>query len=160
METLGNDRLMARLLGELSERDESGAMDDTVSVGQQTPVETGQSTQDLVLLQDRQTNIQSQIGNNDKFFFRIIPSMVAAADFPSPFEPIFCIFLCHFYHGNVLPHGIHKPPFRPSLFLFPGSSILTTLLPIYPSSFLRTCPNHLSLPLVFSLQTVPPVLSL
>ena len=30
-------------------------------------------------------------------------------------------------------------------FLFPGSSILSILLPIYPLSFLRTCPNHLSL---------------
>ena len=45
-------------------------------------------------------------------------------------------------------------------FLFPGNSILSTLLPIYPSSFLSTCPYHLSPPLVFSLQTVPPVLSL
>ena len=30
-------------------------------------------------------------------------------------------------------------------FLFPGNSILSILLPIYPSSFLRTCPYHLSL---------------
>ena len=29
-------------------------------------------------------------------------------------------------------------------FLFPGNSILSILLPIYPSSFLRTCPYHLS----------------
>ena len=32
-----------------------------------------------------------------------------------------------------------------SRFLFPGSSILSILLPIYPSSFLRRCPYHLSL---------------
>ena len=30
-------------------------------------------------------------------------------------------------------------------FLFPGNSILSILLPIYPSSFLRRCPYHLSL---------------
>ena len=30
-------------------------------------------------------------------------------------------------------------------FLFPGSYILSILNPIYPSSFLRTCPYHLSL---------------
>ena len=45
-------------------------------------------------------------------------------------------------------------------FLFPGNSILSILLPIYPSSFLSTCPYHLVWTLVFSLQTVPPVLSL
>ena len=32
----------------------------------------------------------------------------------------------------------------PPRFLLPGNSILSILLPIYPSSFLRTCPNHLS----------------
>ena len=30
-------------------------------------------------------------------------------------------------------------------FLFPSNSILSILLPIYPSSFLSTCPYHLSL---------------
>ena len=30
-------------------------------------------------------------------------------------------------------------------FLFPGNSILSILLPTYPSSFLRRCPYHLSL---------------
>ena len=30
-------------------------------------------------------------------------------------------------------------------FLFPGNSILSILLPIYPSSFLRRCPYNLSL---------------
>ena len=30
-------------------------------------------------------------------------------------------------------------------FLFPGSSIISILLPIYPSSFLRRCPYHLNL---------------
>ena len=30
-------------------------------------------------------------------------------------------------------------------FLFPGNSIFSILLPIYPSSFLSTCPYHLSL---------------
>ena len=42
-----------------------------------------------------------------------------------------------------LSHCIHKPPFSPSPLA--GRSILSILLPIYPSSFLRTCPNHLSL---------------
>ena len=38
-------------------------------------------------------------------------------------------------------------------FLFPGNSILSILLPIYPSSFLRRCPYHLSLASrVFSLN--------
>ena len=30
-------------------------------------------------------------------------------------------------------------------YLFPGSSILSILLPIHPSSFVRKCPYHLSL---------------
>ena len=34
--------------------------------------------------------------------------------------------------------GLHR-------FLFPGNSILSILLPIYPSSFLRRCPYHLGL---------------
>ena len=35
--------------------------------------------------------------------------------------------------------------FGPTRFLFPGNSILSILLPMYPSSFLRTCPYDLSL---------------
>ena len=46
-------------------------------------------------------------------------------------------------HSHRLHIFVH--PVRPSRFLFPGSSILSILLPIYPSSFHRTCPNHLGL---------------
>ena len=46
-------------------------------------------------------------------------------------------------------------------FLFPGNSILSILLPIYPSSLLCTCPKppHFSPSCVF-LQTIPPALTL
>ena len=50
------------------------------------------------------------------FFFPLVSSRVAAADFPSPFIPIFCILLRHFNRCHVLSHRIHKPPFRPSPF--------------------------------------------
>ena len=59
------------------------------------------------------------------------------------------IFIRHFNHCRVLSHRILSGLPR---FLFPGNSILGILLPIYPSSFLCTCPYHLSLPLVFSLS--------
>ena len=42
-----------------------------------------------------------------------------------------------------------------SRFLFPGNSILSILLPIYPSSFLRRCPYHLSLASRFFSQNFP-----
>ena len=45
-------------------------------------------------------------------------------------------------------------------FLFPGNSILSILLPIYPSSFLRRCPYHLSLASRVFSPNFPPVLSL
>ena len=45
---------------------------------------------------------------------------------------------------SSLSRRIHTHPFRPSRFRLPGDSILSILLPICPSSFLRTCPNHLS----------------
>ena len=51
------------------------------------------------------------------FLFRLFPSGVATADFPSPVVPIFCILLRHFNLGHVLFHHIHKPPFWPSPFL-------------------------------------------
>ena len=66
--------------------------------------------------------------------FRLLVSRVATV-------PIFYILLRHFSHVSLiapinlllgLPH-----------FLFPGT-ILSTLLPTYSASFLRTCPNHLS----------------
>ena len=44
-----------------------------------------------------------------------------------------------------------------SHFFFPGSTILSILLPIYPSSFLHSCPNHLSLAWCFLFK---PALSL
>ena len=40
-------------------------------------------------------------------------------------------------------------------FLFPGSSILSILLPLYRSSFLRTCPNQPSLRLLVSYPNLP-----
>ena len=64
-------------------------------------------------------------------------SVVTIADFPSPFVPIFCILLRHFNHCYVLSHHINLL-FGLPRFLFPGSSILSIRLPIYPSSFLRT----------------------
>ena len=78
------------------------------------------------------------------FFFRIFPSVVATANFPSPGVPIFCFLLRHI----TLFHHIHKPPFWPST--FPLSSqlhILSILLPIYTHhlSSVYTCPYHLSL---------------
>ena len=53
------------------------------------------------------------------FLFRLFPSGVATADFPSPVVPIFCILLRHFNLGHVLFRHIHKPPFWP--FSFPLS---------------------------------------
>ena len=80
------------------------------------------------------------------FIFRLLPFGVATADSPSPFCSILRVFLRHFHCCHVLSHRIHKPPFRSSPFLFPGSSIVSVLLPIYPAaSFLSTCPNHLGL---------------
>ena len=54
------------------------------------------------------------------FFFRILPSGVATADFPSQFVSIICILLRHFNHCHVLCHLVYKPPFSPS----PVSSFL------------------------------------
>ena len=79
-------------------------------------------------------------------FFRLLPSMVATADFhfhvvlPSASSSVTSSTAMHSHRLHIFVH-----PVRPSHFLFPGSSILSILLPIYPSSFLRTCPNHLSL---------------
>ena len=56
------------------------------------------------------------------FFFRLFPSGLATADFPSPVVPIFCILFHHFKLSHVLFHHIHKPPFLPS----PVSSFLAT----------------------------------
>ena len=54
--------------------------------------------------------------------FRLFPSGVATADFPSPVVSINCIFLRHFNLSHVLFHHTHKPPFWPS----PVSSFLAT----------------------------------
>ena len=70
-----------------------------------------------------------------------------------PFGPIFCILLRHFNLSHVLSHRIHKPPFGPSRFIFPGSCILSILSPnnisiIYPRYLqVQTTPV---LPLMFS----------
>ena len=72
------------------------------------------------------------------FFFRLFLSGVAKADFPSPVVSINCILLRHFTTSINLPFGLPR-------FLFPGNSILSILIPIYPSSFLRRCPYHLNL---------------
>ena len=79
------------------------------------------------------------------FLFRLLPLSVATAVFPSSFGPIFCLLLRHFNHCHVLSHRIINLLLGLPRFLFPDSSILSILPPIYPSSFLRTCPNHLSL---------------
>ena len=50
------------------------------------------------------------------FFFRLFPSGVAKADFPSPVVSINCILLRHFNLIHVFFHHIHKPPFWPSPF--------------------------------------------
>ena len=53
------------------------------------------------------------------FFFRLFPSGVATAYFPSTVGPIFCILLRHFNRFNLshaLFHHVHKPPFWPSSF--------------------------------------------
>ena len=49
-------------------------------------------------------------------FFRLFPSGIATADFPSPVVPIFCILLRHLNLSHALFHHIHKPPFWPSPF--------------------------------------------
>ena len=86
------------------------------------------------------------------FFFLLLPSGVATSDFPSP---IFCFLSSVTYTAvSSLTASRHLHLSLPR-FLFPSIP-----LTIYPSSCLRTCPNHISPPLVFSLQTVPPVLSL
>ena len=51
---------------------------------------------------------------------------------PPSLQPLPCPLSLNLVFG--LPH-----------FLFPGSSILSHLFPIYPSYFLLSCPNHLSL---------------
>ena len=65
---------------------------------------------------------------------------------------------CGFFISAWLYH-LHPPSSlspHPSFILFPVSSILSILLPIYPTSFLRTCTV---LSVQFSLQIVPPTLS-
>ena len=92
------------------------------------------------------------------FFFQLFPSRVATADFPSPVVPIFCILLRHLSLSSFTT-SINL------LFAFPVSSSLATP----SSSSFSQYTHHLSSvhvhttsvsPLVFSLQTVPPVLSL
>ena len=61
-------------------------------------------------------NIESMFLPLSYFFFRLFPSVVATADFPSPVVPIFSILFRHFNLSHVLFHHIHKPPFWPSPF--------------------------------------------
>ena len=68
---------------------------------------------------------------------------VRTSDFPSPFGRLFCIMClqpqpCPLTASINLILGLLR-------FLFPGNSILSIRLPIYPSSSLRRCPYHLSL---------------
>ena len=75
------------------------------------------------------------------FFFRLFPSGVATADFPSPVVSINCILLRHFNLSHVLFRHISKPPFWPSTF-----PLSWQLHPQHPS------PN---IPIIFHLTRVP-----
>ena len=75
--------------------------------------------------------------------FRLLPSVGATAYCPL-FVPAFFIILHHYSHCHVLSRRIQTPHFTHSRYLFPCRSMLAILLSIYPSSFLRTSPNHLS----------------
>ena len=55
---------------------------------------------------------------------------------PPSLQPLPC--------SQTLSHHIHKPHLDLLRFILPDSSIFSIFLPIYQSSFLRTCPNHLS----------------
>ena len=103
-------------------------------------------------------------------FFRLLPSRVATADFPSPVVPNFCILLRHFNLSHVLFHHIHKPPFWPSLFphswqfhdFHPQHPSPNTpiIFPLYmskpPQSCLVFSPNH---PVLLHLSFFPLTLS-
>ena len=96
------------------------------------------------------------------FFFRILRSRVTSADFPCPFDPIFCILLRHFSRSHVLFHHIHKPPFWPSLFPLSWqfhpqhpSPNIPVIFPPYMSITPQSCFScflfkPLSLPLMYS----------
>ena len=74
------------------------------------------------------TSTQSIPAGLVKFFFRLLLSGVAIADFPSPFVPIFCIIpVRHFNQCHVLAHCIDIPHFR--LFPVPLSWRFHTLHP-------------------------------
>ena len=83
------------------------------------------------------------------FIFRLIPSVVTTADFPSPFYSIICILLHNFSHCHVLSLLPH--PAAPSSKSFSQYT--------HHRSSVHDHTTSVS-PLVFSLQTVPPVLSL
>ena len=59
---------------------------------------------------------EEYLGKRVLLFFRLFPSGVATADYPSPVLPFFCIPLRHFNLSYVLFHFVHKPPFWLSLF--------------------------------------------
>ena len=89
------------------------------------------------------------------FVFRLFPSVVVTADFPSPVVPILSILFRHFNISHVLFHHIHTPPFHVSSFLaVPPSASLSQYTYHISSVHVQTTSV---LPLVFSLQTVPPV---
>ena len=69
------------------------------------------------------------------FVFRLLPSRVATAEFPSPFGPIFCILLRHFSHWHIISHRTINLLLGLPRSLFPCRSILSILLPICPSLF-------------------------
>ena len=97
------------------------------------------TTEMKCMIHFRRANVnQSTRGSRSSFFFfRLLPSGVATAEFPSPFGPIFCILVRQFQH--VLSHRINILPYN----AYHASSFLRIILPIYSSSFLRTCPNHI-----------------
>ena len=78
---------------------------------------------------------------------------ISTADFPSPSGPTFCILLHHFNHCHVLSQAASiYIRFSLPCFLFPGSSILSILPPIYPPSFLRIIKHQFNLTNTFSLS--------
>ena len=76
------------------------------------------------------------------FFFQLLPSRVATADFPSPFGPNFCTLLRHFNHCHTVTACIHL------LLAFPVSSFLaapsSASFSQYTHNLSSVSPNHLS----------------
>ena len=91
------------------------------------------------------------------FFFRLLPSRVATADFP--FRPMLCILIRNFRHCHVLCRRIREPPFRPSPFPLswrfnPQHPDIPIIFPPYMSNPPKSClscflskpPSHLCCP--------------